>query len=152
MEPKRYKIRIPVYLVLVKDNKILLLRRINTGYRDGEYCLVSGHIDGNETLREAMIREAKEEIGITIKPKDLKFVHVLHRREKFVKGYAERIDVFFKPSKWQGEPINNEPRKCDDIKWFPIDNLPKNIFPYNKHVIECISKGIKYSEYGWEES
>lgn len=150
MEPTRHKLRIPVYLVLIDNTQILLMRRINTGYRDGEYCLVSGHIEGNESLRQAMVREAMEEIGITIKPDDLEFVHVLHRREKFAKGPAERIDFFFKPKKWQGEIKNKEIDKCDKIKWFPLDNLPTNIFPYIRQVIECIDKGMEYSEYGWD--
>ena len=62
----RYKYICAVYLILIKGNQILLLKRVNTGYEDGKYSLVAGHMDGNETIKQAMIREAREEAGIAI--------------------------------------------------------------------------------------
>ena len=67
------------YLTLFKDNKILLLKRFNTGYEDGNYSMIAGHVDPNETFTQCIIREAEEEAGILLKPKDLKVVHVMHR-------------------------------------------------------------------------
>lgn len=57
---------VAVHLFLVKDDKILLLRRSNTGYEDEMYSIVAGHIDGDEDAKTAMIREAREEAGIEI--------------------------------------------------------------------------------------
>jgi 8-oxo-dGTP diphosphatase len=141
---KRFKLILSVYLILVKDGKVLLLRRFNTGYEDGNYGLVAGHADGNERATDAMCREALEEAGLVIKPKDLKFVHFMHRRQN-----DERADVFFTADKWEGEPKNMEPDKCDDLSWFPLDNLPSNIIIYIKEVLENFQKGVYYSEFGW---
>lgn len=79
------------YLILMKDNKILLQRRFNTDYKDGEYGIPSGHVEKNESFTKALIREMKEEIGIILKPKDLKVVHVMHRKSEMEE---ERIDTF----------------------------------------------------------
>jgi 8-oxo-dGTP diphosphatase len=141
---KRFKLILSVYLILVKDGKVLLLRRFNTGYEDGNYGLVAGHADGNERATDAMCREALEEAGLVIKPKDLKFVHFMHRRQN-----DERADVFFTADKWEGEPKNMEPDKCDDLSWFPLDNLPSNIIIYIKEVLENFQKGVYYSEFSW---
>jgi len=57
------------YLVLIKDNKILLQRRFNTGYEDGKYSFVAGHVESMEEARKpilSIIRETKEEIGIKL--------------------------------------------------------------------------------------
>jgi 8-oxo-dGTP diphosphatase len=142
---ERFKLVPTSHLFLIKNGKILLLRRFNTGYEDGNYSVVAGHLDGNETFTNAMIREAKEEASIVIQPKDLKVVHVMHR-----KSTEERIDFFFACCNWKGDPKNMEPGKCDDLRWFPLDNLPKNTIPYIRQAIECFAKNIFYSEHGWQ--
>lgn len=61
----------------------------------------------------------------------------------------ERIDVFLIADKWNGEPQNTEPHKCDDLSWFPLDNLPKNVIPYIRQALECVKNNIFYSEFGF---
>ncbi len=141
---ERFKLIASVYLLFIKDGKILLLRRANTGYEDGNYGLVAGHLDAHESLTHAAIREAKEESGVDIEPKDLKVKTTMHRRQS-----DERVDFFFEVKNWIGEPANTEPDKCDDLSWFPLDELPSNTILYIKQAIDCYRKGIVYSEFGW---
>lgn len=145
MLKERFKIIPTAYLILMKDNKILLSRRYNTGFHDGEYSFPAGHLDGNETLLQTMTREAKEEIGVDLNPGDLELVHVLHRKEP----NEERVNFFFTAKRWGGEPKIIEPHKCDDLSWFEIDNLPTNVIPYIKQAINCFRNKIFYSEIGW---
>ncbi len=112
-----------VYLLLVRDNKILLLRRFQTGFEDGNYGLPAGHMDGGETAREACTREVQEEIGIVVKPEDLHVVQVMHRKG----GHDERIDFFMTAEAYTGEVKNCEPHECDDLSWFALDTLPENM-------------------------
>jgi len=131
--------------MIFRDGEMaLLLRRINTGWRDGEYTLPSGHIDGDETARKAAIRESEEEVGVKVDINDLKFTHVVHRRGD--EGDHERVDFFFEVEKFKGELHNREPEKCDDLSWFPIAKLPKNTVPVVKQALEKISAGEAYSE------
>ncbi len=148
MQKERFKIIPAVYLVLIKDNKILLSRRYNTGYFDGDYSLPAGHLDGNETLKQAMIREAKEEIDMFLDPADLELAHTMNR--KILNN--ERMDFFFTAKKWQGEPKIMEPDKCDDLNWLESNNLPKNIIPYIRQAINSILNNIIYSEREGEET
>jgi ADP-ribose pyrophosphatase YjhB (NUDIX family) len=108
MPKDKFKIIPTVYLVLIKGNKILLSRRHNTGFHDGEYSLPAGHLNGNETIKQAMVREAKEEIRVKIKSEDLKLVHVMHRKD----ANEERVNFFLIAKKWKGEIKNMEPHKA----------------------------------------
>ena len=143
MIKERHKIIPASYLALIKNNKILLQRRFNTGYEDGKYSLVAGHVDKGETFTEAIIREVKEEAGITLQAEDLSVVHVMNRNIES----DERIDIFFTAKKWTGNIENKEPNKCDDLSWFDLDDMPDNVIPYIKEAINCLKKKITYSEF-----
>lgn len=145
MKKERFKFISAVHLFLMDGKNILLLRRYNTGYRDGFYSVIAGHLDGNETMKSAMKREAKEEAGISIDEKDLVFAHAMHRKSE-----EERLDFFFACHKWKGEIKNMEPHKCDELKWFELDKLPDNMVPYVKKAIENFEHNIPFDQFGWE--
>lgn len=142
---ERFKLIPAVYLILRKDNDVLLLERANTGYQDGKYSVVAGHMDGDELGTSAMIREAHEEAGIDLKTENLKFVHLVHRLNR--ETGDERIDIFYEAWEWGGEIQNIEPHKCSALSWFSIDKLPENIIPLIKDVLTNVRNGVQYSEY-----
>ena len=143
MKKDRFKACVAVYLILKKDNQVLLHLRQNSGYKDGYYSLVSGHLDGNETAYDAMVREAQEEAGIQINPKDLQVTHVMHRIKKDDNEY---IDIYFTCSRWSGEVKNCEVHKCGDLRFFPKNALPDNVIPSVKNALEFSEKKVVYSE------
>ena len=61
-------------LLFDKEGKILLSRRYQTGYEDGNYGLPSGHVDGGETIRDALTREVFEEVGVRIDKNNLEII------------------------------------------------------------------------------
>src|SRR4030066_652600 len=126
MLSERFTLRAAVYLILLKNNKILLSRRYNTGWMDGKYSLIAGHLDGNESVSSSMIREAWEEAGIRISKDNLKPATVIHRYST----NQEYMDFFFVTEKWSGKPTIKELDKCDDMSWFSLNKLPKNLLPY----------------------
>lgn len=62
-----FSVPVSVHLLLRKDNKILLMRRKNTGFADGMYSMPAGKLEPKESVEDAIIREAREEINIDIK-------------------------------------------------------------------------------------
>lgn len=142
---ERFKAYVAAYLVLIKDKQILFLRRFNTGYQDGNYSLVSGHLEGGETTKQCIIREAREEAGIVMRPEDLKVVHVTHR----LTPQREYFDVYLRAEKWTGDIAIMEPNKCDELKWFAVDEFPENMAPEVKFALESIKQNIYYGEFGW---
>lgn len=146
----RFKVTPAVYLVLRNNDQILLSRRYNTGYRDGYYSLVAGHLDGGETMRAALSREAQEEAGITIDPTDLRLVHTMHiKSEEPGNNDGEYVTFYFETSNFRGEPAVMEPNKCDQMAWYTFDALPKPMIDHVQATLININKGIDYSEFGW---
>jgi 8-oxo-dGTP diphosphatase len=137
------------YVVFFQSTQILLLRRANTGYEDGNYSLVAGHVENGESFSQCAIREAQEEAGIVIQEHDLEEVHTMYRK-KTGENSTERIDVFFRAKKWGGTIKNMEPTKCDHLSWFDVTSLPKNTIPYIRKAIGNIVTNTRFSEYGWK--
>ena len=140
----RFKLIPEVHLVLLQDDRLLMLRRFNTGYEDGNYSLIAGHVDGGEAFTQAMSREAFEEAGLTLGRRDLSLALTMHRRSD-----DERLSLFFVATRWSGVPVNREPEKCDDLSWIPLKNRPVNTVPYVDAALRSISAGENYSEFGW---
>ena len=146
MTRKYFKLIPTSHLILLRGRKILLLGRFDTGYEDGNYSVIAGHLNGNETFWQAMVREAREEAGRDLKLHGLEVVHIMHRKGP---NGDERIDFFIRANEWKGEPTIMEPQKCDDLTWFELNRLPLNVIPYVKLAIDCVKNGVLYSEHGW---
>ena len=132
---ERFKTFCSVGLILLKENKVLLMKRQNTGYMDGMYALVSGHIENGESLKQGMIREAKEEVNIDIDENDLDYTCVIRRGDN-----CNYFNFYLKTDKYSGTIENMECEKCEELKWFDINSLPENMIVndkkatlYNRH-------------------
>lgn len=144
IKEERYTMPVSVQVMMIKENKILMTKRANTGYEDGKYCLPGGHVEKLEEIKQAMIREAKEEVGVTIKREDLQLYKVLNRKTEDGGAY---IDFIFKTEKWEGQIQNIEKDKCDEIAWIDRDDIPCNILPY---IVEMLKDEKElYMPYDW---
>jgi 8-oxo-dGTP diphosphatase len=146
MTTDRFKLVSAVHLFLLQEDRVLLLRRFNTGYEDGNYSVIAGHLNGGEQVRTAAMREAREEVGIVVSPSDLQVVGVMHRLSD-----DERIDWFLAASDWSGEITNQEPDRCDQLAWFQCDALPENVIPYVRRALDNFQHGRWYDSFGWIE-
>ncbi|MBI2410500.1 MAG: NUDIX domain-containing protein [Candidatus Kerfeldbacteria bacterium] len=141
----RPTLRAAAHVFLRKGNEVLLLRRYQTGYEDGNYSTIAGHVENGESCTETAIREAKEEAGVQLRKEDLQLVHIMHRNGL----NFDSIDTFFVAKRWDGEPKNVEPEKSDDVRWYPVDALPENTIPYIRAALQQIDSPLTYSEFGW---
>jgi 8-oxo-dGTP diphosphatase len=144
----RFALPCAVHLFLLRGGEVLMLRRANTGYEDGSYSVVAGHLDGGEEVMAATIREAREEAGIALDPADLTVTGVMHRRA----DDGERIDFFLTAARWSGAITNAEPHKCDDLAWFALDALPANVIPYVRRALDTYHRTPTvcwFESYGW---
>ena len=153
---ERFKLIVTVGLMLIDKDKILLLRRSNTGHNDGYYGLVGGCIDGNETVTQAIIREAYEEANIILKPEWVKMAGVTHSKVEVIKNgdpaVLETVDFFFVSQHYEGNIQNNEPHKHDLLAFFPLDDLPQPLQAHTYLALHHLKTGIPFGEYGWESA
>lgn len=124
------------------------MQRQGSGYYDGWYSVPAGHVEAGELPLAGLVREVAEELGITVNPKDAHLVHTMYRTKHDDTG--DRVDLFFVVDKWSGEITNTEPHKCNDIRWFSINVLPKNMMHHVKDAIQNFENGILYSEFDLE--
>lgn len=145
MRIDRVRFPVTVHIILENEGRVFMLRRANTGYEDGNYSLVAGHLDGDESVIEAAIRETYEEAGIRIRPDDLEIRMLLHR-----KSDEERFDYVLLANSWVGIPHNAEHTKCDRAEWYPLDRLPENTIPYIRFILENIDNPDCFLQFGWD--
>ena len=105
--------------------------------------LPAGHIEENETATQAVVREAKEELGIDVGINDVEFAHIVHN----LVGENKRMDLYFLIKDFKGELQNLEPSKCADMQFFRKDKLPfEKIAPTTLQALQSIWNNIHYSE------
>ena len=94
------------------------------------------------------IREAKEEAGVDIQPKDMELVHV-HCSPSEGEG-TERANFYLVAHKWDGEPHNAETDKASEVGWFALDELPDKMIEHFKSAVLHVFDGNYYSEHGYD--
>lgn len=141
----RHRVIPAVFLIFTKDDQILLLKRANTGYKDGFYSLPAGHVDGNEPAVVAACREAKEEVGVDIQPEELRLVHTMHEQAE---GH-ERINLGFEVLHYDGELTNIEPEKCSELRRVSMYDLPEDTVDQVKLFVQKYLANKVYSDFNF---
>ncbi len=115
--------------VIIKDKKILLTKRAIEPER-GTWILPGGFLQKGELIKEAVLREIKEETGIVA---DIaQFVNIYDDVDSDPRGHF--ISVTYLCTHKTGTPGPND-GECDDVRFFPLNALPENIgFNHRKKI------------------
>ncbi|MGO4668295.1 NUDIX hydrolase [Bosea sp. 2RAB26] len=141
----RHTLSASVFVALCRGDEVLLLRRTATGWMDGAFSLPAGGLEAGETIAQAAIREALEEVGVHIAPADLVYVHTFH---SLTEG-RDWVGHVFTAARWDGTPRLMETGKHADLGWWPFESLPPETIPYVRQALLNVSQAVAYSEYGW---
>ena len=138
----RFSVIPAAYVVLERNGAVLLQRRQDTGYYDGYWAAgAAGHVEQGESVFATAAREAVEELGVVIDPRDLRAVTTMHRTGATGMAIDERVDVFFSCSRWAGEPALQED-KASCLSWFSLDELPDPVVPHELFVLRLMADGV----------
>lgn len=139
-----YTAPLDVFLLFVRESRILLALRENTGYADGMWNVPSGKVEDGEDPLAAAVREAREEVAVDVHEARLAtVVHVRRATE------PARVGFFFEALSWRGEPVNAEPHKCGGLRWAGPDGLPSNTVPYTRAGVAQFVAGVPYGHLDW---
>lgn len=123
------------------DREVLLQLRQGTGFRDGHWATMAGHVEEGETARAAAAREALEECGVRIAEVDLQPLTTVHRITPGAGQAEQRVDFFWTAQEWTGIPRIAEPERTADLQWFPLTALPDPIVPHEREVLTRLASG-----------
>ncbi len=144
----RRRVVVDVILLLMRNGRILLRERANTGYGDGAYEPPTGQLADRETIVETAIRVAADEAGIVIRAENVSLAHVMHD----VSG-SGRIAFFLTVSGWHGERTEHlehlehtEPAP-PGARWFPVGKLPTNMLDRSRVALRNYAEGMRFSTY-----
>ncbi|KTD43663.1 NAD(+) diphosphatase [Legionella quateirensis] len=105
----------PAMLVLIwRENQLLLAR--SPHFMPGVYSILAGFVDPGESLEQTVVREVKEEVGITIKNLQYFGSQPWPFPSNLMLGFIAEYD--------NGE-LQFDPKELEDAQWFSLDKLPK---------------------------
>ena len=145
----RFKVPIFVSLLIFKGDHILLIERKNSNFMDGFYSTVDGKLEEYELPKDCAIRTAKEKLNIIIQPSWLRFSSALYCYDP-TEALPQELGLIFNVIHYEGEIVNNAPKKVNALGFFPIDQLPKNIIPSTLHWIHNHLSKVIYAERDWK--
>lgn len=118
--------------------QILLLRR-NKEPEAGKWSIPGGTIEYGEHAEEALIREMREETGIRCRV--FSFLGFCN----YILSDRHWISLFFVVEKLDTEcnPINKEPDKHSDMRWFDLEALPEEVTNNSQKAIALYKKRCK---------
>ena len=124
---------VAVDAVIFRDNKVLLLHRNRPPF-NGCWVLPGGRVEKHETVEAAVMREAREETGLDIAIE--KFLGVFSSPQRDPRG---TVGIAFR-CRVAGGREKPEEAEASELKWFSLNQLPKNLGFDHAEIIKAAQK------------
>lgn len=123
--------------IIVEDDRVVLVKRAHPPIQ-GQWSIPGGVLEVGELVREAAIREAREETGLVVEPGELLgvFDRVLRDSEKRVQYHYVLIDFLCK--RVGGDLLAAS--DAAEVRWFRLEELPA--LNLADDTLEVIKKGF----------
>ena len=131
MSEKRYEYKVGANVFVVENNKLLLGKRLNARGA-GDWGLPGGHLEGFESVFDAAKRELREETGLS--STQFSLINTVNTSDKSRDEHYLQIGLL--ATNYDGEVTLCEPEKCEEWRWFDLEELPDNIFSSHVELIK----------------
>jgi len=120
--------------IVVRDGRMLVIRRARTVVAPLVYCFPGGGIEGNETEEEALVREFREEVGVVIQP--------VRRLWRCITSWKVELAWWLGTMESNALPVAN-PREVDSIHWFTPDAMARlpDLLESNRQFLQLVERG-----------
>lgn len=124
--------------LIIRDGKILFQRRTD----NGQWGLIGGLVEMNETYEEAALREIREETGLEVKLNS--FLGIFHNHNMVWSNgdAAHVISAMFTAEIVSGEPRIDE--ESYELRFFGTDELPPLFAEDHIAAMEAWERGVRY--------
>lgn len=107
------RVELTTLCLLSRGDEILLQNRVKTDWRG--YCFPGGHVEPGESVVSSVIREMKEETGLTVHAPKLCGI------KQFPINGGRYLVFFFKASSFEGQLCSSEE---GNVEWIRRCDLP----------------------------
>jgi len=124
--------------IIIKDDRVVLVKRAHPPIQ-GQWSIPGGVLEVGELVRQAAIREAREETGLIVEPGELLGVY-----DRILRNHEQRVQYHYVLVDFLCRPVGGELRADSDaaeVRWFARDELPA--LQLAEDTQEVIQKGFE---------
>jgi len=107
--------------IIIQNDRVLLVKRAHPPIQ-GQWSIPGGVLEVGELVREAAIREAREETGLIVQPADLLGVY-----DRILRNEEQRVQYHYVLVDFLCRPVGGELQAASDaaeVRWFTRQELP----------------------------
>lgn len=107
--------------IIIQDNRVVLVKRAHPPIQ-GQWSIPGGVLEVGELVREAAIREAREETGLIVEP-----THLLGVYDRILRNQEQRVQYHYVLVDFLCRPVGGELQAASDaveVRWFTREELP----------------------------